>query len=76
MSMTRSRNKFSKPSATTIAQLEVLVDELIKDQPHEPKIRTCMEAAGLIYTHDPIARMKTVLSALDRMRGPRAEREI
>ena len=52
-----------------IDKLETLVDELIKNVPKENRVRACMEAAGLEYTSDPVLRMKTVLSALDGIRG-------
>ena len=54
-----------------LGQLESLVDELVKEDPSEERIRTCMEAAGLKYTLDPIGRMSSVLSALDRIRANR-----
>jgi len=50
-------------------QLEKLIDELIKDNPEEGRIRTYMEEAGLCYTEDPIERMHSVLSALKGVRG-------
>lgn len=55
-----------------IAQLETLVDELIKESPQEARIRSYMKAAGLPYSSDPIVRMNCVLEALDGARelGP------
>jgi len=49
-------------------KLEALVDELIKDSPREEVVREGMEAVGLVYTPDPIARMTSVLTALDEIR--------
>lgn len=58
--------------------LEILVDELIKDVPSEEKVRIGMENVGLPYTADPIARMTSVLTALDDIRAQQrvAEKEI
>jgi hypothetical protein len=49
--------------------LEDLVDELVKDNPQETRIRTCMNAAGLPYTTDPVERMNCVLNALEGARS-------
>jgi hypothetical protein len=70
------RPKTKRPHApdTLMTQLEILVDELIKNAPHESRVRTCMEAAGLTYSVDPIARMNTVLEALDGIRSPQKPR--
>ncbi len=47
-----------------VEQLERLVDELIKEIPHEATIRSCMQEAGLQYITDPVARMNMVLAEL------------
>lgn len=52
-----------------IAQLEILVDELIKESPQETRIRTCMKAVGLEYSADPITRMEHVLRLLEGAKG-------
>lgn len=58
-----------------IAQLENLVDELIKESPQEARIRSYMKAAGLPYSSDPIDRMNCVLQALDGAKGQRPKRD-
>jgi hypothetical protein len=52
-----------------ITQLELLVDELIKECPQEARVRACMQAAGLEYTIDPVSRMESVLRALGGDKG-------
>ncbi len=74
MSKERTRQDTLSPrrigdSVVQLQRLEILVDELIKDAPREEKIRESMEAAGLDYTADPIARMTCVLAALDDIRA-------
>lgn len=54
-----------------LSRLESLVDELNKDLPDEHRVRTCMKAAGIPYSADPISRMSSVLSALERVRDTR-----
>jgi hypothetical protein len=44
--------------------LETLVDELLKDAPEEKVVKSCMNAAGLHDTKDPIDRINKVLLAL------------
>jgi hypothetical protein len=53
-----------------VEQLERLVDELIKEVPHEATIRSCMLEAGLQYVTDPIARMNMVLAELGEVSRP------
>lgn len=62
------RNSSVDLSNGRIAQLEVLVDEMIKDSPHENRIRGYMKAVGLAYDADPIVRMSSVLEALEGAR--------
>lgn len=45
--------------------LETLVEELLKDQPQEKIVKSCMTAAGLTDPKDPIDRINQVLMALD-----------
>jgi hypothetical protein len=68
------KSKKAASNDSLMSQLEVLVDELIKDAPQESRVRSCMEAAGLTYSNDPIARMNTVLTALDGIRSPQKPR--
>ncbi len=74
----KTRDGSARPPADKrIAQLEILVDELVKDMPTESRVRTCMEAVGLKYVIDPIARMNIVLSELEcvRDKGAKSLRE-
>ncbi len=48
-----------------IDQLENLVDELVKHEPREERIKAYMREAGLGYVADPIERLNTVLQALE-----------
>jgi hypothetical protein len=44
--------------------LEVLVDELMKEDPSESVVTKCMTAVGLKDSKDPIDRINQVLKAL------------
>lgn len=44
--------------------LEVLVEELLKDDPEEKVVTTCMTQAGIPDSKDPIDRINKVLLAL------------
>lgn len=44
--------------------LEILVDELMKDEPVEAVVTKCMNAVGLEDNGDPIGRINQVLMAL------------
>jgi hypothetical protein len=52
-----------------LAELENLIDELIKPAPQEARIKAYMSAAGLTYSEDPIERMNHVLEALEGAQG-------
>ncbi len=74
MSSTRtSRNKSGNTGANHVnqklARLECLVDEMVRHNPCEHRIRAYMEEAGLVYITDPIERMNVVLTMLNRIRG-------
>jgi hypothetical protein len=71
MATARTTTNSGQKNNQKLGELENLVDELIKDAPSEERIRFCMEAVGLKYTHDPIGRMSDVLSALDGIRANR-----
>ncbi len=59
-------------SAESLASLEALVDELLKEAPEQERVQTMMQELGLPFQADPIAQLNTVLQALH---GPLAERE-
>lgn len=44
--------------------LETLVEELLKETPQEKIITSCMHAAGIADSKDPIDRINKVLLAL------------
>lgn len=44
--------------------LETLFKELVKDRPQEKVVQSCMMAAGIADTKDPIDRINQVLLAL------------
>lgn len=74
MKSIKSQKSADLKGDTKLAKLEILVDELIKETPHETRIRTYMKAAGLPYQADPIMRMNSVLEALDGVRNTAAKR--
>jgi len=45
--------------------LETLVEELLKDEPAEEVVTTCMRDAGIPDSKDPIDRINKVLLALN-----------
>lgn len=51
-------------SADKLRILETLVDELLKDAPEEKVVKSCMNAAGIADSRDPIERINKVLLAL------------
>lgn len=44
--------------------LEILVEELLKNEPQETVVQQCMTAAGITDSGDPIDRINKVLMAL------------
>jgi hypothetical protein len=50
--------------------LENLMDELLKEEPREEKIRGFMEQSGMEYIADPVDRLNYVLQSLDMERPP------
>lgn len=52
-----------------IAQLERLVDELMKTKPNQSNVQTYMKMAGLAYTTDPVEQLSSVLSYLQTNRS-------
>lgn len=54
----------SRSKSHRLQLLEQLVDELLKDQGDEQKIKSLMESVGLDYSTDQIRRMNSVLHAL------------
>ena len=51
-------------AADKLRVLEILVEELLKDDPEESVVQKCMSQAGLPDTLDPIDRINKVLMAL------------
>lgn len=47
-----------------LQQLEVLVDELIKEAPNEDFVKDYMKEAGLDYQKDPVSRINYVLKLM------------
>jgi len=54
----------------TLSELDLLVDELMKDQPDEKLVRQLMIKIGVPYSKDPIERVNRVLL---KMHPPLAE---
>ena len=50
-----------------IADFEVLVDELLKAQPNENKIKELMEKLELEYIRDPVQRIGSVLEKMNAL---------
>ncbi len=57
---------------STLNELDLLVDELMKDQPDEKLVRQLMLNVGVPYSKDPIERVNRVLL---KMHPPRPEDE-
>ena len=57
---------------SSLAELDLLVDELMKDQPDEKLVRQLMLKVGVPYSKDPIERVNRVLL---KMHPPRPEDE-
>ena len=51
-----------------IAELERLVDELMKTKPNQSQVQTYMRSAGLSYSTDPVEQLSSVLSYLQTRR--------
>lgn len=51
-----------------IADLERLVDELMKSKPNQSQVQTYMKSAGLNYSADPVEQLSSVLSYLQTRR--------
>ena len=48
-----------------IADFEVLVDELVKPQPNENRVKELMEKLNLKYDSDPVQRIGSVLEKMN-----------
>lgn len=46
------------------ANLEVLINELLKERPNKEKIKDLMNKSGLKYSTDPIEQMSSVLTLM------------
>lgn len=51
-------------SSNRMQTLEILVEELMKDQPEPAVIKKLMAKSGLTYKEDPIENINAVLKAL------------
>ncbi len=47
--------------------LQLLIEELTKDKPNQPRVRKLMLDSGLEYTSDAIQQMSTVLVLMSKM---------
>ncbi|MGE0631698.1 MAG: hypothetical protein AB7O96_04785 [Pseudobdellovibrionaceae bacterium] len=61
-------------NAVFLRDLQVLVDELTKNEPNKAKIKKLMIACGLPYSTDPIHQLSTVLNSVSI--SPRTNRDI
>lgn len=52
------------PTTDKLRVLELLVEELLKDEPEEALVQECMTNAGIPDNKDPIDRINKVLMAL------------
>ena len=52
------------PAREKLHILEVLVEELLKDDPLESVVQKCMSDVGMLDSKDPIDRINKVLMAL------------
>ncbi len=53
-----------------LQQLEILVDELIKEVPNEDLVKNYMKEAGLDYQKDPVSRINYVLKLMSFKEKP------
>ena len=53
-----------EPTVEKLRILEILVEELLKDDPIEKVVTNCMTQAGIPDSKDPIDRINKVLMAL------------
>jgi hypothetical protein len=64
------KNPIEKP-----AELQILVEELMKDQPNQSLVRRMMLVQGIPYSPDPRTQMGTVLSLMDQGLGAKRVRK-
>lgn len=50
------------------AELEVLVGELIKDEPNLEKVKSLSRKCGIKYKADPLEQMQEVLDVINEMK--------
>ena len=62
--MKRDRSIVSTNQGLSAAELQSLVDELMKDRPDQGLVRSLMLKQGIAYTKDPIAQMGLVLKSM------------
>lgn len=59
--------------AVCLQSLDALVEELLREQPNEKRVKAYMSKLGLTYSTDSTARMEAVLEILrtrQKKRGP------
>ncbi len=54
----------SRSTHLNAEEYQMLVDELIKDEPDQKLVRRLMLKQGISYTQDPIAQMSLVLQSM------------
>jgi hypothetical protein len=64
-----------QPSAERLRILEILVEELLKDEPEEALVQKCMIQAEIPDSKDPIDRINKVLMALHFEEGDKEFKE-
>ena len=57
------------------ATLEMLVDELMKDQPRRQLVKQLTEELGMVYSVDPMTQMNTVLQSMNSVLLPSNRRK-
>ncbi len=62
-----SRQKVPMKNADMIKHFEELVDELLKDDPDEHRVKMLMEKLSLDYQMDSVNRITTVLEKMNKL---------
>ncbi|MCB0391538.1 MAG: hypothetical protein KDD58_09610 [Bdellovibrionales bacterium] len=56
-----------KEKLIDVSLLELLTQEVTKENPEEEKLKKYMKQAGLKYSNDPITRINTVLQGIEAL---------